>query len=165
MVLTTITLATTLMAHNAVNVPLNKPMNKMPMLKISRVAQIDNLDQGDALGANRADFYANVWINGKMTKTKSVSDDDAHPDWMIPLDTTKRYNKIKIAVWDDDGGFERTDDHADIHPAKGKKDITFTYDRYTARIWGDLEGYFGQTLVSIGGGDDDNAKIELSIVK
>jgi len=161
MVLATFTLATTLMAHNTMSVP----MNKMPMLKISRVAQLDNLDKGDALGADDADFYANVTINGKLTKTEAYSEDDAKPNWMIPLDTKKRYNKIKIAVWDDDGGLERSDDHADIHPAKGKKDISFTYDRYTGRLWGDVDGSFGQTIVSIGGGDDDVARIELSIVK
>ncbi len=112
MVLATLTLANALISHTAVSAP----VGNIPMLKISRVTQLDNLDQGDALGADDADFYANVWINGKMTKTESISEDDAKPNWMIQLDTTKRYNKIKIELWDDDGGLERSDDHADIHP-------------------------------------------------
>lgn len=161
MIATTLALATTMIGHNM----MTTPMDKMPMLKISRITQLDNLDQGDALGANDADFYANVTINGKLTKTEKVAEDDAHPDWIIPLDTTKRYNKITIAIWDDDGGLERSDDHADINPKKDKKDITFTYDRYTGWLSGDVKGYFGQTISSQGGGDDDKAKIEFSIFK
>lgn len=160
MILTTMTLATAMIANNA---PFAQ--QKMPMLKISRVTQLDNLDQGDALGANDADFYANVTINGKIHNTEKVAEDDAEPNWMIPLDTTQRYNKIKIALWDDDGGLERSDDHADINPKDNMKDITFTYDRYTGRLSGDVTGYFGQTMMSEGGGDDDKAKIEFAIVK
>lgn len=138
---------------------------KAPKLKITRVKQIDNLDQGDMFGANRADFYALVWINGKKTQTKTLAKDDGKPNWVIPLDMTERRNKITIRLMDDDGGFERHDDHADISPKPHHKDLTFTYDRFTGWVSGGIDGQFGQTLVSQGYGDDDIAHIEFMIFK
>ncbi|QYK52254.1 MAG: hypothetical protein KF824_08290 [Fimbriimonadaceae bacterium] len=160
MVLTTLSLATALITQ-----PPMMTAQKYPMLLISKIQAMDNLDQGDALGANRADFYAKVKINKTDHVTEAFSADTAEPNWTFPLDMKQRVNKIHLSLWDDDGGLERTDDHVDISPKKGQKDLWFYYDRYTGKIWGDVDGSFGQTIVSIGSGDDDKAKIYLSIIK
>jgi len=161
MVLTTLTLATALLGEPTMPIT----VQKFPMLKISRIQAMDNLDQGDALGTDRADFYARVKINKTQHVTEPFSGDDADVNWTFPLDMKQRVNKIHVSVWDDDGGLERSDDHADISPKKGQKDIWFYYDRYTGKVWGDIKGKFGQTIVSQGAGDDDKAKVYLSIVK
>lgn len=159
-------LMTTLTLASVFNSTINKvDQSPIPMLKIERLAQVDNIDHGDIFGANRADFYLEVYVNGKMHKTDVVAKDDADPDWMIPLDVTTRYNKITIKAWDDDGGLERQDDHVDISPEPKKKNLSFTYDRFTGRIWGDVKSYFNKLIVSEGKGDDDKGRIEFRITK
>ncbi|MCW5936414.1 MAG: hypothetical protein KIT11_03800 [Fimbriimonadaceae bacterium] len=137
----------------------------MPVLVIRRVEQMDNLDQGDALGANRADFFAEVTVNGVKTKTEVLAKDDGWPNWEIPLDYKTRYSRITIRLLDDDGGLERQDDHADINPKRDKKDLTFTYDRYTGRISGEASGRLNQPIVVKGEGDDDKARITFMVMK
>lgn len=138
---------------------------QLPMLHISHVKQIDNLDRGTPLGKNRADFYANITINGKLTKTEKYATDNGNPDWKIMLDTKKRMNKITIALWDDDGGLSGSDDHTDINPSTTTKNIVFTYDRYTGRIRGDVWGSFNDVLVSNGKDDEYKAEITFRITK
>ena len=136
-----------------------------PFLLIERVLQIDNLDQGDMFGKNRADFYANVTVNGVTTKTKILSKDDGFPYWEIPLDYTRRYQRIRIELMEEDGGLERADDHADINPRARRKDLSFTYDRYTGRISGEVQGRLNKSISSTGDGDDDNCRIAFMIKK
>lgn len=137
----------------------------MPFLLIERVEQLDNLDQGDMFGKNRADFYAIVTVNGVETKTKVHSKDDGYPYWEIPLDYSTRYSKINITLMEDDGGLERKDDHADINPARARKDLSFTYDRFTGRVSGELRSRLNRTIITTGGGDDDVARMTLKIMK
>lgn len=138
---------------------------QLPMLHISNVTQIDNLDRGTPLGKNRADFYANVTINGTLTKTEKFSSDNGNPDWKVMLDTTKRVNTITIALWDDDGGLDGSDDHADINYRTTSKDITFTYDRYTGKVRGDVRGFFNEVFQTEGKDDDYKARINFRITK
>jgi len=138
---------------------------QLPMLHISSVKQIDNLDSGTPLGKNRADFYANITINGVLTKTEKYATDSGNPDWRVMLDTTKRMNTIKISLWDDDGGLAGNDDNADINPSTRTKDVTFTYDRYTGRVRGDVRGMFNDVLTSKGKDDEYKAEISFRITK
>lgn len=136
-----------------------------PFLLIERVEQVDNLDQGDWLGKNRADFYALVTVNGRQTKTKVLSKDDGFPYWEVPLDYTKRYSRVSINLMEEDGGLERRDDNADINPKGHRKDLSFTYDRYTGRISGEVKGRLNQVIRSHGGGDDDVCRITFQVKK
>ncbi|MBS1715744.1 MAG: hypothetical protein JST30_15565 [Armatimonadetes bacterium] len=141
------------------------PIKGMPYLSIQRVEQIDNLDKGDALGKNRADFYAIVTVNGVRTQTQVLATDDGRPDWNIPLDYSKRVSRITVRLMDDDGGLEAKDDHADICPKAHRKDLTFTYDRGTGRLSGDVRGRLNRSVVSEGLGDDDRARITFVVRK
>jgi len=136
-----------------------------PFLLIERVEQMDNLDQGDMFGKNRADFYAIVKVNGRETKTKVLSKDDGYPYWEIPLDYTRRYSRVSINLMEEDGGLERGDDNADINPRRARKDVSFTYDRYTGRISGEVTGRLNRLIKSQGGGDDDVCRITFQIKK
>ena len=141
------------------------PVRGMPYLHIERVEQIDNLDHGDMLGKDRADFYAIVTVNGIRTQTQVLASDDGRPNWNLPLDYTSRYSRITIRLMDDDGGLEDKDDHADISPRASHKDLTFVYDRSTGRISGAVRGRLNSTIVSEGLGDDDRARITFLIKK
>jgi hypothetical protein len=133
-------------------------------VSILRVAQITNLDKGDWMKTDRADFYSLVKIgNGKLEKSVNHSDDDGHPGWVFYGHTTQRYVNIRIKLDDDDGGMEKKDDYVDINPRAGKKDLNLVLDTKTGRITGDVTGKRGQTLYSQGGGDSDKGKIWFKI--
>ena len=155
---------TTMMASGPTPAPTSIPAG-MPYLHVIHLHAIDNLDKGDMLGKNRADFFAYVTVNGKTYKTEVMSKDDGYPDWKIPLDTSRRFNKIHIALMDDDGGLEAKDDHVDINPMKNHKDLIFRYDRNTGRMTGDVNGRFNQAKMVTGKGDDDKGSITFEITK
>ena len=137
----------------------------VPVLLIRTVEQIDNLDKGDLLGKNNADFYAIVTVNGVKTTTKVQSGDFARPYWQVPLDMTTRYSDVTIRVMEDDGGLEGKDDHADVNPFPNRKDIRFWYDRSTGRVMGDVRGGLNETFIFEGGGDDSRARITFMVYK
>lgn len=154
----------TMMAGGTIPAPTSIPAGR-PYLLVKHLHAIDNLDKGDALGADRADFFALVTVNGKMYKTQIMSKDDGSPNWMIPIDTSNRYSNIHIALMDEDGGLEARDDHVDINPRKFQKDLIFSYDRATGRIRGAVTGRLNETIHSTGRGDDDKGEIDFVITK
>ncbi|HEY0865920.1 MAG TPA: hypothetical protein VGE01_01000 [Fimbriimonas sp.] len=132
-------------------------------LKIHRVAQHDNLDQGDLLAPDRADFFARVWVNGQQYKTRNFSWDDGNPKWIIRAPISGNTAVVRLQLMDDDGGLEERDDHVDINKYPQEKDLVFTYNAATGKITGDLMGTRGAWITSAGGGDDDKGRIVLSI--
>jgi hypothetical protein len=133
-------------------------------LSMYKVAQTDNLDKLDALGSDKADFYVLLWINGKdMGRSKNVSSDVGETGWIRNLSSANRYVKIRIRLMEDDGGAEGEDDHVDINPAKGKKDLDFTYDTRTGRIYGDVNGRRGVNIHAAGEGDSDRGQLWFKI--
>lgn len=161
--ITTLILST-LMADGTIAAPTSIPAGH-PYLLIKHLHAIDNLDAGDALGANRADFFALVTVNGKMYKTEIMAKDDGSPNWMIPLDRSTKINNIHIALMDEDGGLESKDDHVDINPRTNHKDLIFTYNRSTGRMRGDVNNKLYETVTSQGGGDDDKGIMTFVITK
>lgn len=158
-------LAVTLAPQNEPDIVLlNNRTFAAPRLEINEILMIDNVDQGDMFGANRADLYALVTVNGTAYKTKVVAKDHAKPNWQIPLDMSKRLNTITIQIMDDDGGFERRDDHIDISPIAGKKNMSFTYNRATNELSGEASGKALSRLTYVGKGDDDRAQITFRVV-
>ena len=133
-------------------------------IRIHRVAQTDNLDSFDALGADRADFYTMMWVNGKeMGSTKNVSWDEAATNWRWNLVSSDRYVHIKLRLMDDDGGLENKDDHVDINPMKGKKNVDFIYDTWTGTFSGDMSGRRGVEYHAAGEGDSMRGQLWFSI--
>lgn len=146
-------------------VPYAGPQAKKKVtVKIWRVAQVDNLDKGDQLGTDRADFYSLVKIgNGELKRSGNHSDDDGHPGWEFYGEATGRYVPIRIKINDDDGGLEEQDDYVDISPVSNKKDLNIVLDTKTGRITGDIKGRRGQIIYSIGRGDNDKGKLWFSV--
>ena len=133
-------------------------------VSIVRVAQIDNLDKGDWMKTDRADFYSIVQIGSQRPK-RSVnhSDDDGHPGWDFYGSSNQRYVPIRIKIDDDDGALERKDDYVDVNPRRGKKDLNLVLDTKTGRISGDAQGWRGKMMYSQGAGDSDRAKVWFKI--
>jgi hypothetical protein len=145
--------------------PMRLASTKWVTLHINRVAQIDNLDQGEALGKNRADFFAMVWVDGQVYKSRNFSKDDGNPNWILRAPVSGDTTTIRIKLMDDDGGLEQRDDHVDINPAGGAKDLILKFDATTGKITGDATGTAGSRITSIGYGDDDRGRIDFSIRK
>ena len=136
---------------------------KWVTLTINRVAQVDNLDQGDALGKNRADFYALVWVNGQVYKSGNYSKDAGTPNWTLKVPVTEDASTIRIRLMEDDGGLEEKDDHVDINPMEKAKDLLLKFDSANGAISGDITGTKGTLISSTGLGDDDKGKISFTI--
>lgn len=155
---------TSMMATGSLPAPTWVPPGK-PYLAIKHLHAIDNLDKGDMFGKNRADFYAMVSVNGVTYKTQIMAKDDGYPNWVIPMDTKSRVSRIHIMLMDEDGGLESKDDHVDINPIAGRKDLQFTFDRSTGRISGAVNGRVNETFVTRGRGDDDKGVMTFAIMK
>ncbi len=140
----------TAMAHD--------PTQPMPKLIITRVEQVDNLDK-EFLGRDRADFYAVVTVDGVEFKTKVMAKDAGRPEWIIPLMPYKRFQNVCVRIMEDDGGLERRDDHVDINPMPGKKDLDLRVDTYYGKVLGDLKAEARKPLMVAGEGDSDRAKL------
>jgi hypothetical protein len=130
---------------------------------INRVKQVDDLDKSTfGFTKDRADFYVQIWINGKMFQSKVKSTDDGRPNWRfsrnVPANAT-----IRIKLIDDDGGLERKDDFVDINPRKGKKDLNLVLNQKTGRISGDVSGARGKVIHAKGGGDSGQGEIWFTI--
>ncbi|HWP30497.1 MAG TPA: hypothetical protein VNK96_02045 [Fimbriimonadales bacterium] len=131
---------------------------KTVTVTIYRVMQVDNLDVPD-IDPDRADFYAQIWIAGKMYQTRVFSTDDGRPYWRFSMPVTSRVVRIRIKLLDDDGSLERKDDYVDINPRDNKKDLNFTFDTQTGRIRGDVTGRRGRMIFSEGKHDSDKGRI------
>lgn len=135
---------------------------KTVTVTIHRVMQEDNLDVPD-VDPDRADFYAQIWIAGKMYQTKVFSADDGRPYWRFSIPVRSRLVRIRIKLLDDDGALERKDDYVDINRRYNKKDLNFTYDTRRGRIRGDVSGRRGRMIYSEGKGDSDKGKIWFTV--
>lgn len=133
-------------------------------ITVHKLHAIDNLDKNlDVRGPDRADFYAKVWIDGVESKTKVFSTDEGRPYWNIVGAAKSNRVKVRIKLLDDDGGLENADDWVDINPRKGVKDLNFTYDLRSGRVYGDVQGRKGRMIQSVGRGDSDQGKIWFTI--
>jgi hypothetical protein len=73
---------------------------------------------------------------------------------------------ITIRLFEDDSlrrGRARRDDHCDINPRRGVKDVNLTYNRLTGRITGDVSGMRGEVIRVRGEGDSNRAEIWFSV--
>lgn len=131
---------------------------------IYRVAQLDDLDKPTPIiTKDRADFYAQIWINGDSYTSEVMSTDDGKPGWSHSVYVTGQTAKIRIKLCDDDGGLENEDDYVDINPKEGKKDLEFNYNTRTRRMSGEVSGRRGQTIIKSGGGDSSQGKIWFTV--
>ena len=130
---------------------------------VHRVAQIDNLDKDLPFLEDRADFYAEIWIDGRYHRTPNMSKNDGRPYWRFTSSTYDRNVLIRMKLIDDDGGLERKDDYVDINRRSLDKDLVFTFDTWKGRITGDVSGSAGSMIHSFGAGDSTKGEIWFTV--
>ncbi|HMS56811.1 MAG TPA: hypothetical protein PKA27_15570 [Fimbriimonadaceae bacterium] len=154
---------TTLVLAMAAMSPVSEPAKShMVTVTVHRVAQIDNLDKMD-VDPDRADFYAQIWIDGQPYESKNFSFDDGRPYWTFTAEASSNSVPIRIKLLDDDGGLEEQDDFVDINRRKGKKDLDFHFNRKSGRITGDVRGRENRMVHSWGDGDNDKGQIWFTV--
>ena len=116
-----------------------------------------NIDRvkGDFDGLwNDSDFYSRVKIDGQTSLSPTVGGkNDLSPNWQFVKSGTLGRVPITIELWDSDPGY---DDHVDIDPRKGDKNLHLTYDPITGSITGDKFGTRGRQIYSRGDGSDSD---------
>lgn len=136
---------------------------------VIQVTDIEAIDSRDPLPGDEADWYMRARIDGQDYISGYISGKD-HMDF-----TQKPYGpfsfvrvrpknsgpiKVSLGLYDDDSGPYGDDDHCDISPVKGHKDLELTYDRASG-FTGDIQG---RSIATVRGkGDGDIAEIAFSI--
>ena len=137
----------------------------MVTVRIHQVSALDDLDP-DVFGQGRADFYAVITLDSERFRTRVWNGrDDLLPgdEWTFSKWVSGDLVNISLRLYDDDDGWFDKDDHLDINPDKGIRDIHLSLDRRSGRIAGDVMGMRGQLLTVRGGGDDDKAEVQFTI--
>ena len=120
---------------------------------VHRVAQID-----------QPDFYAEIWIDGNYHRTQNFSHSDGKPFWTFSAPATGAVADIKIKLWDDDGGLEGKDDHVDINPMNGEKDLNLRFNTASGNLLSNTYAVVGsEYLYSQGGGEKGRAQIWFTV--
>jgi len=131
---------------------------------IHRVRQLDDLDKSTPMiTKDRADFYCQIWVNGRQWTSQNFSADDGRPYWTFSVPVSSRYADIRIKLLDDDGNLERKDDYVDINRKRSRKDLLMRYDRQRGRISGDVTGRKGAMLTSTGMHDSSQGQIWFTV--
>jgi hypothetical protein len=131
---------------------------------VHRIAEIDDLDTNFLGIGDKPDFYAEIWIDGNYHKTENFSHSDGRPMWTFTAPATGNVADIRIRLWDDDGGLEGKDDHIDINPARGEKDLMIRFDTASGTLLNNTYGVVGsEYLYTQGGGEKGKAQLWFTV--
>jgi hypothetical protein len=144
--------------------PQSHPANPVTVT-IHRVRQIGDLE--GPLGG-RPDFRASITIDDERRLMPEVSGRDITPGslWFFRKEGCGNLVRINIKLFEDDSArhdVSRRDDHCDINPRRGVKELNLTYNRLTGRISGDVSGRSGDLIRVRGAGDNNRAEIWFSV--
>ncbi|HBB30782.1 MAG TPA: hypothetical protein DDZ80_02255 [Cyanobacteria bacterium UBA8803] len=115
---------------------------------------------------NDSDFYSRISIAGQewRSPTKGGSNDYRPPNWYFTKWVTGSTVPITIKLYDEDGpSWLNPDDHVDIDPRWGDKDLHLTYNLSTGQISGDVYGSQGQQIYARGAGDSSRGEIWFTV--
>lgn len=136
-------------------------------VNLERIKAIDDLE---GIGRGAADFYAYMSIDGKekmFYNNDLHGDNDISPNFRLAQDVSinNRYIPFGIRVFESDGSIT-ADEHVDINPLKGQKDLTLTYDTLTGKVLGnELTGVYqeGDLITVSGAGDSDRGMVSFRV--
>ncbi|MEQ8385858.1 MAG: S8 family serine peptidase [Coleofasciculus sp. A1-SPW-01] len=121
----------------------------------------------DPLSVGGSDFYSRISIGSNQWRSPTNNNDNDYSpsNWSYSRYINGTTVPIAIQLYDQDNFFFlfNPDDHIDIDPKSGNRDINITYDLRTGRVSGDLTGYKGRSLYSRGGGDSDQGEIWFTV--
>jgi hypothetical protein len=113
-----------------------------------------------------ADFYAKITVAGQtFVEAMQLDKSSFTPAWttikFIPATTASV--AIKYELWDEDSGPAGDDDHADINPATGARDLNFTLSVTGRALSGDITGVHDSAASAVTSegkkGDSDRAVV------
>jgi hypothetical protein len=119
----------------------------------------------DSWPARQSDFYSRISIDGKQWKsgTKNNDNDYSPSNWEFSQNVTGVNVPVTIRLFDDDSGLTGRDDHIDIDPNSGDRDLELAYNLFTGDITGDATATGGEEVYSKGGGDSDRGEIWFTV--
>ena len=114
---------------------------------------------------NSSDFYTRISIDGEQWRSPTRDgDNDYRPsNWVFSQNVTGVTVPVTIKLFDDDGGLTGGDDHVDIDPDSGDKDLELAYNLFTGDITGDATATGGEEIYSKGRGDSDRGEIWFTV--
>ncbi len=118
---------------------------------------------------NDSDFYAQLSVAGKELRTPTVdgNSDLTVSDWNLSNFIKDRFVPVGIKIFDEDGGLNFGDDHIDINPNSGNKDLNLIYDQVTGSVTDTVTkqvyGSRGNLINLTGSGDGDEGEIWFSV--
>ena len=149
----------------------NFVINNIPIIQQGVVTVTINRAKGDFdPWLNDSDFYTKISINGNEWRSPTIGGrNDISPNWYFPQWVTGSSISgatvpITIKLYDSDGPqWINRDEHVDIDPNWGDKDLNLFYNLFTKQITGDLFGNSGDQIYSRGAGDSDRGEIWFTI--
>jgi hypothetical protein len=107
---------------------------------------------------NDSDFYTRIISGGKewTSGTKDGTNDYRPGDWNSLKFVSGTDIPITIKLYDSDPG---SDDHIDINPNRGARDLNFNYNIASGQLTGDITGSLNQEIYARGGGDSSQGEI------
>lgn len=113
----------------------------------------------DPLG--KADFYAKLTVAGQtFTEAMQLDRSSITPAWTTIKFVPNSLNQVPILyqLWDEDGVGRGDDDHVDINPKKGVRDLNFSFAMNNHSLSGDITGVHDNsaTPVNIAGAKSDS---------
>jgi Ca2+-binding RTX toxin-like protein len=145
---------------------IDSPVN----VKITRMREIDNLDEGIT---RQADFDSEVTIDGRRFDGQLFEEqDDLNPGnaWSFTNGVSGRVVPFKIRIEERDSGFlGGTGPTVDINPIAGKRSLDLFLDLQTGEIFStetgskQVLGFVGQTITLRGSGDQDRGEVSFVV--
>ena len=138
------------------------------VVEITKIHEVDDRDLGSA---DEADWYSTATIAGQEYRSGFINGED---DFNFlqkpygPFTYIKAVLKsttpvpITLALFDEDGFLRGDDDHCDISPVRGRKDLRLSYNRATGALSGDVSATGGATVRG-SSSDGDEAEISFRV--
>jgi hypothetical protein len=120
----------------------------------------------------KADFYAKITVAGQtFVEAMQLDKSSVSPAWttikFVPSSTAQV--PIRYELWDEDGGVRGDDDHCDINPTKGVRDLNFNFVVSSHNNTGNITGVHDsptKTVTSEGNKpDSDRARVQFYVTE
>lgn len=137
---------------------------------VVEITQIREIDDRDVGALDQADWYSTANIAGDEYRSGIIFGRDEFNfltkpygpfSYVKPMPAGTEPVPIMLRLFDEDGGLYGDDDHCDISPAAGIKNLRITYDRRTGGITGAITANGGATVR--GAGDGNRAEIAFRV--
>ena len=141
---------------------------------VAQIVKIKEIDDRDFGPLDEADWYGQAVIGGQQFRSGFINGEDDFDFGVRPygpftyikaLPAGTAGVPITLKLFDEDSPLHGDDDHCDISPVRGRKDLTLVYNRATNSYAGDLSGNAISPKTVRGAGDDDIAEITFLLHK